>query len=484
MDEALAQRMRLLDANLPWFGYSILELMEKAGSGVARHIGTALRKRGIRRARIAVFTGPGNKGGDGFVAARHLAESGNRVSVFLTAEPKTPAAMQNLHRLQKLPQGKKPRTKGGKTKNLGAASIEIRKIDASHLPQEKFDAYVDALLGTGLKGALRPPYDKVVNWLNNRTGLKVAIDVPTGWSGKDQAAVYFRDDVTISMHVEKKTGSIVVDLGLPKGIEHAVGPAHVKALRLNQGARKGQNGILTIVGGSKKYHGAPLYAIEAAVPFVDLIYFHSPEKDNLWIARQLKTKSRAFITVEGKDELRAAVAKSDAVLIGNGLEENAANKALVNGLLRQFPNKVFVLDAGAMMLADSRLFSGRAILTPHAGEFKRRFGLAATAQNARKMAAKTGCIILLKGVIDAVTDGKQEWRNVTGNAGMTRGGTGDVMAGLVAALATQNDAFLAAQAGAFLNGLAGDLVARKRRVFTADDVAAALPDALETAMRT
>jgi len=469
MDAAIAARMRLLDANLPWFGYSILDLMEKAGFGLAHQVQNELDKRGLKVAHIGVFCGPGNKGGDGFVAARHLAKRGHRVSVFLAAEPKTPEAKHNLERLQKLAE------KEGNGKN----KIKIRKIDTAHMPSEKFDVLIDALLGTGLQGPLRPPYDAIVAFLNDKTGFKVAIDVPTGWGGP----LYFRDDITVSMHVAKKTGSVVVDLGLPHGLEHVVGPAHVRQLRLNRGAHKGQNGVLTVIGGSKKYHGAPLYAIEAAAPFVDLIYFHSPEKDNHWILRQLKPKSKAFITVEGKSGLLAAVAKSDAVLMGNGLEENAANKALVNGLLRSFPNKVFLLDAGAMMLTDPKLFFGRAVLTPHAGEFKRRFGLPASAKNARIMAAKTGCVILLKGAIDVITDGQSEWQNVTGNAGMTRGGTGDVLAGLVAALATQNDAYLAAQAGAFLNGLAGDLVAKKHRVFTADDVAHALPEALETAWR-
>ncbi|MBI2445720.1 NAD(P)H-hydrate dehydratase [Candidatus Micrarchaeota archaeon] len=460
MDEALSRRMRLLDANLPWFGYSVLDAMEKAGSGAAREIDKSLQRRG-RKANIAIFTGPGNKGGDGLVAARHLAESGHEVHVFLAAEPKTMEARLNLLRLKK-------------NKN-----VKIEKIDATHLPKQEFDAYVDALLGTGLKGQLRPPYDAIVTWLNTQTGAKVAIDVPTGFG----STLFFHDDLTISMHVSKKRGAKVVDLGLPKGLQHVVGPAHVKTLKLNQGQHKGQNGVLSIIGGSKKYHGAPLYAIEAAAPFVDLIYFHSPEKDNHWIARQMKTKSKAFITVEDKSELQTAVAESDAVLMGNGLEENAANKGLVNRLLRQFPNKAFVLDAGAMIMADSKHFGGRVLLTPHASEFKRRFGLAATAENVRKMAAKTNCIILLKGVIDVITDGKDVVRNVTGNPGMTRGGTGDVLAGLVAALSTQNNLFQSAQAGAFLNGLAGDWVAKKRRAFTADDVAKALPDALETAWR-
>ena len=465
----MAQRMRLLDANLAWFGYSVQEAMEKAGAGAAGHIHAVLKKRGLNKARIAVFCGSGNKGGDGFVAARHLAKRGHRVSVFLAAKPRTKEATENLRRLKKI--------KGIKVKNT-----EVKKrhaVGGRAFPKEKFDVFVDALLGTGLQGPLRAPYDVLVDWLNAQPGLKVAIDVPTGWGGP----LYFRDDITVSMHMAKKSGAVVVDVGIPKQLEHVVGPSQVKALAFNAGKRKGQNGVLTVVGGSRKYHGAPLYAIEAAAPFVDLVYFHSPEKNNIWIAKQLKTKSRAFITLEGRSELLAAIAKSDVVLIGNGLEETATNKALVNGLLRRFANKVFVLDAGGMMLADKRLYFNRVILTPHAGEFRRCFGMDANAENARKMAKKYGCILLLKGPVDVITDGQTVMQNVTGNVGMTRGGTGDVLAGLIAALATQNDAFLSAQAGAFLNGLAGDIVARKRRAFSADDVARALPDALETALR-
>lgn len=472
MDPMRFERLRLLDANLSWFGYSVLQAMEKAGSGVAKHIQAELKRRGPKYAKIAVFCGPGNKGGDGLVAARYLAKSGHSVAVFLAAEPKTIEAQENLRRLKKI------------------KNVRIRKWNPVALPKERFDVFADALLGTGLQGPLRPPYDALVNWLNQQAGLKVAIDVPTGLSGP----IYFRDDLTISMHVSKKRGAVVVDVGIPRGLEHQVGPAHVKALRLNAEAvkrlklnrsqRKGQNGVLTIIGGSRKYHGAPLYAIEAAAPFVDLIYFHSPEKENHWILQQMKPKTRVFITVETQKELTAAVEKSDVVLVGNGLEENAQNKALVNHLLRQFPQKKVVLDAGGMMLADSKLFLGRVVLTPHAGEFKRRFNQVATAENAKAQAAKTGCIILLKGPTDFVTDGRQFFSNFTGNSGMTRGGTGDVLAGLVAALATQNDLFLAAQAGAFLNGLAGDLVAKKRRAFAADDVARALPDALEKAFKT
>ena len=326
-------------------------------------------------------------------------------------------------------------------------------------------------------------------YLNHQPGFKVAIDVPTGFGGP----LYFKDDLTVSMHVSKRKGATVVDVGIPKKIEGYIGPGQVKALqvrsdavkkiRLNQGQHKGQNGVLTVIGGSRKYHGAPLYAIEAAAPFVDLIYFFSPRMQNRQLLR-MKSRSNAFITLDRQNDLEKAVEKSDCILVGNGLEKNPANKKLVNALLRKFPNKRFVLDAGGIKLADKALFNNRVVLTPHAGEFERCFHQKANAKNAKEKAKENRCIILLKNpVADVVTNGKKIFRNFTGNPGMTRGGTGDVLAGLVAALSTQNDLFLSAQAGAFLNGLAGDLVAKRRRAFTADDVATSLPEAYETAMR-
>lgn len=292
------------------------------------------------------------------------------------------------------------------------------------------------------------------------------------------------------MPISKKKIAQLTKMEVPKA-ENA-GPKKAKALRLtqdsvwkirfNQGARKGQNGVLTVIGGSKKYHGAPLYAIEAAAAFVDLVYFFSPKRANLEIFK-MKSKSNAFITICGKKDLDAAVEKSDVVLMGNGLEENSKNKKLVNGLLRKFTLKKFVLDAGAMMLADKALFKNRTVLTPHAGEFKRCFGMDANVSNARKMARQYGCIVLLKGSTDIVTNGHAALLNSTGNKGMTRGGTGDVLAGIVAALATQNDIFLSSQAGVYLNGLAGNLVAKRQKAFTADDVARALPNAFEKALQ-
>jgi len=228
-----------------------------------------------------------------------------------------------------------------------------------------------------------------------------------------------------------------------------------KLARPSPSSRKGDNGVLLVVGGSAKYHGAPLYAVEAASRFVDLVFFHSPAAEHRALLLEMRKKSREFIWTDARD-LDATAKRADCILLGNGMGVSFRTKRVVNGLLRKHGNKKFVLDADALKVADKKLFNGRVMVTPHAGEFKALFGVAASADEAKKQAAKWKCVVLLKGKTDIISDGKLTMKNVTGNAGMTKGGTGDVLAGLAAALACKNGLFLSACAAAYLNGAAGD----------------------------
>ncbi|MBI5224336.1 NAD(P)H-hydrate dehydratase [Candidatus Micrarchaeota archaeon] len=245
-----------------------------------------------------------------------------------------------------------------------------------------------------------------------------------------------------------------------------------------ENSHKGQNGVLTIIGGSKKYHGAPLLAISAASRFADLLYFHSPEKQNNSLLQFLKSKKSTFIAI-GKSEIAATIKKSDCVLIGNGLELNPQNKRLVNSLLKKFPSKKFILDAGALHLVDKKLLSENVCLTPHMLEFASLFGKPASEQTVVEMASKCNCVILLKHPDgDLVSDGYEIAKNFTGNEGMTKGGTGDVLAGLLAAIACKNDLFTSAKSAAFLNGYAGDLLKKRMGTnFDAQDLADELANA-------
>ncbi len=242
-------------------------------------------------------------------------------------------------------------------------------------------------------------------------------------------------------------------------------------------SHKGENGVLLVIGGSKKYHGAPLLAIKSASKFVDLVYFYSPERENMELLHFLRAHKNTFIAIDRR-ELDETINKADCILIGNGMEIDDANKKLLNQLLKKYgKGKRFVLDGGALHLVDKRLLNKNVCITPHGMEYYSLFNKHGNQKSVQLMSKKFGCVILLKSPEgDIICDGKSIAINETGNAGMTKGGTGDVLAGLVGAFSCKNDLFIAAKAAIYLNGMAGDVLKRIRgNNFDADDLADSIP---------
>lgn len=235
-------------------------------------------------------------------------------------------------------------------------------------------------------------------------------------------------------------------------------------------SHKGQNGRLLIIGGSHLFHAASLWALTVASRIVDLVHYSSVPENNEIVLRA-KEEFRNGIVVR-REELYAYIQEDDAILIGPGMTRDEETEILTNRLLKEFPHKQWVVDAGALQMIDVSLIPKNAILTPHHGEYAQLFG----DQEVSFVAKKHQCIVLLKGAVDLVSDGVVTRTIEGGNAGMTKGGTGDVLAGLIAALACKNDPFLAAIAGSFINKKAGDaLFAKVGPYFNASDLAAEIP---------
>lgn len=263
-----------------------------------------------------------------------------------------------------------------------------------------------------------------------------------------------------------------------------IGPSIIKTLyKPKSSSHKGDNGILLIIGGSRKYHGAPLLAVKTASKIVDLVYFSSTQENNEFIKR-MKSELCEFVAVPRNEIMRIAKL-ADAVLIGPGLGISQENQNLINRLFKKFPDQKFILDADALKMIKPNQLNNNCLITPHRLEFKTLFNLTANKLNVQDAAKKYFCVIVLKGKIDYLARGGKKGAvdfkiNLTGNAGMTKGGTGDVLAGLIAALACKNDLFLSACAGAFVNGLAGDML--KERVsyyYSASDLANEIPKAIK-----
>lgn len=228
-------------------------------------------------------------------------------------------------------------------------------------------------------------------------------------------------------------------------------------------SHKGDNGRLLIIAGSPKYHGALVLCATMAAKMVDLVYVHTT-KDNFALIKKMRERLAEFIYINEKD-LGHTIAEVDAILIGPGLEPNASARKLVNGILKKYPQKKILIDAGALRVVDLNLLHENCLVTPHVGEFQAVFDLPATPENATELSRRYPAVIVLKGRTDYICQHGQVWTNTTGNAGMTKGGTGDVLAGLLAALLTKNSPLDSASAAAYLSGRAGEELAKKEGIY-------------------
>jgi NAD(P)H-hydrate epimerase len=143
------------------------------------------------------------------------------------------------------------------------------------------------------------------------------------------------------------------------------------------------------------------------------------------------------------------------------LVPNQATKKIVKNILTKYPNKKIIIDAGALRVLNLDWLHKNCVVTPHAGEFKFLFKKKDTQENVLIISKKYPAIIVAKGAIDYIAQNGQLWISSTGNAGMTKGGTGDVLSGLLSALATKNDLLTATQTAVYVNGLAGDRLKKR-----------------------
>lgn len=246
-------------------------------------------------------------------------------------------------------------------------------------------------------------------------------------------------------------------------------------------SHKGQNGKVMLIGGSKLFHAASLWALTIASKIVDMVYYASVTENNE-IVQQAKEEFRNGIIVP-RNKIDAYAAEADCIVIGPGLprptgaeEGDDDTQALTERLFNQFPEKKWVIDGGSLQVIHPDALPKQAILTPHGQEFETLFGIAPTPEHCADMAKKYQVVIVLKGEQDVVCSPDRCVTITGGNAGMTKGGTGDVLAGLIAALAAKNDLFLAATVGAYLNKKAGDaLFERVGYFFNASDLANEIP---------
>ena len=471
------QEMRVLDTNLEYHGVSIESLMEKAGEGVARVL---MEKMDIEDRRILILCGTGNNGGDGFVAAR-LLKSYAEVTVAL-AQPadaisKGPAKV-NLDRLPPEVQLFEP-----PVDYAGEATM-------AHV-------LVDALMGTGVHGTLREPYRGIVEAMNASGKPILSIDMPSGL-GSDRVV---RPQVTVALHAvkagmdSKSSGEvIVVDIGITPEMERLIGPGELLYYpRPAPEAHKGESGRVLVVAGGP-FTGAPSLSGMAAYRMgTDVVHVATPTRSFPIVAAFSPTLivhplSDEKLVPEDVPALLELSQGMDAVVIGPGLGRDEATMEAARQFLRDVEKPISVDADGITAVAgDLACVQGKSgVITPHVQEFYRLSGVELASEEEERLeqvasfAKELGLTVLQKGRHDIVSDGHSTKVNVTGNPGMTVGGTGDVLAGLVGALLGKGvEPFNAARIAAFANGFAGDIAFRELSYgMTATDLLDRIPAVL------
>lgn len=242
-------------------------------------------------------------------------------------------------------------------------------------------------------------------------------------------------------------------------------------------SHKGQNGKLLLIGGSELFHAASKWSLDIASKIVDMVFYSSVSSNNELIQRA-KGNFWNGIVIQ-RDDLESYIDEADCVLIGPGMERNQVTADLVNLLLEKYPEKKWVIDAGALQMVNPRLINHNHILTPHIKEMDDLLSRCDDLNIDLMMKHPT---ILLKGKTDLVTfydDEKREVEIEGGNEGMTKGGTGDVLAGFVAALYCTNKAGVSAVVASKVNKLAGDELYKKvGPFFNSSDLVEQLPSTL------
>jgi ADP-dependent NAD(P)H-hydrate dehydratase / NAD(P)H-hydrate epimerase len=385
---------------------------------------------------------------------------------------------------------------GGANGGDGRIAADILRSQGRELVDDRPDVVIDALLGTGLKGAPREETSRLIEQINAAGAPVLAVDIPSGVNAStgEVAGVAVQADVTVTMHGPKvglavapgrfHAGEVVVaDIGLePAGTEHRLVTEEILELVPPKTGRdtKYTAGSVLVVGGSPGMSGAAALSARAAFRADAGYVAIAAPADSLPV---LETLVLAAVK-RPLEQVFDAVGRATALAIGPGLGRGEEAKALVRRLLAE-TDVPAVVDADALFELEPFERDAPTVLTPHSGELGRLLGEESSwvdahrLESLRRAVERFGCVVLLKGADTLVgAPGEGVLVRETNTPGLATAGSGDVLTGIVAAfLAKGLDARLAAAAAAAAQARAASLAARPRGL-VASDVIEALPRAL------
>lgn len=461
--------MRREDSNASEkFGIPGIILMENAAGETVRYME---ENADLEGKKVLVLCGGGNNGGDGFAIARKLFCKGIEVYIFFAAQEEmlTESARMNYR-----------------------AAVQLGIPFAKSL--EGFDVMVDALLGIGITGDVRADFAEIINKINAQDAVVYAVDVPSGLCA-DTGRVCgcaVAADYTVAMAYgkpglftgrgKKYAGKVLVaDICLPPNKQSTIELVDEKLVQSflpqnNVLAHKGTNGTLAVAAGSRGMTGAAtlccLGALKSSAGIVKLLV-----PQNLNDIMEVKLTEAVTVPIDSENCFKERDAEillnlnADAMVIGPGISRDDGTIAFVQSVVKN-ARVPLVIDADGIYAVSANIdilkeAKAEIILTPHPGEFSRLTGASVSEiennriEYAKKFAAKYGVTVLLKGAgtVIAEPNGKV-YINSTGNEGMAKGGSGDVLAGIIGAFLCRGAVHPAA-VGAYIHGKAGDRAAEK-----------------------
>ncbi len=471
MDSITWEEMKAIDTNCAQLGLLPIQLMENAGCSVSKVI-----RDHLFQGKILLIAGRGNNGGDAFVAARHLGQFPQfQVDVILlgnAASIRTEEAKRNFLLLRHC---------NINSINEITCSGDVKLADLIN----NADIIVDGILGTGVTGMVREPEASAIDLINSSGKYVISIDVPSGTTDTNNgAAKCVKANLTITFHKMKKelnktmmscyTGELKVEeIGVCSHAESFIGTGNLRSLkRRSHDSHKGQAGRILIIGGGA-YSGAPALAALAALRTgADIVTVAAPSNVAGTIASFspdliVRCLSNQRLCGEDIPLISRLAEQHDVIVMGMGLGNE---EEVVSTASRIIPMcKKLVIDADALPALENAENSGSEIvITPHTRELSRMrkeetsVDLTKRIEEVMTFSREKKLVILLKGVVDVISDGKKVLLNRTGNAGMSVGGTGDVLAGITGALLATNTPMKAASCAAYINGAAGDLAFRDK----------------------
>lgn len=491
-------------------GIPSMVLMEKAAMAVVRHTKELCSEKDT----ILVVCGYGNNGGDGIAAARILFMEGYHVAIYMVGEKER--ATKETKQQMKI------------AKKIGVPML--RKVK-----WEEYTVIIDAVFGIGLTRAVAGEFRKIVESINNSEAKVVAVDIPSGVSADDGKVlgIAVRADVTVTFGYQKVgcllfpgsecAGRVYVeDIGFANGgLSEAPTrfyfdeePGALLPIR-QKNSNKGTYGKVLVIAGSKNMSGAAYFAATAAYRMGSgLVRILTAQENREILQRQIpEAILTTYETLEDgiseadAESIKEAVEWASVIVLGPGLGMSTMSARIVNYVICECKVPL-VIDADGLNIISrmitekvpeeagvegrirylAELLPAETILTPHKKELSVLTGI--------PLADLVGCLIdssasctynndliyVKKDVRTLVSFGNSDYINVSGNDGMATAGSGDVLAGMIAGLLAQGETQkMAAMAGCFLHGLAGDAAAKKKgpRSMLASDILEAIPETLQ-----